>query len=314
MTKFTIRIFFKLILVSSIIILMFSNCASVQSPTGGPRDTIPPKITGEDPKNLTRNFRSDKIEIEFDEFIKLTNEFSEISISPALEVLPEFKAKKRILEIKFSEPLEEKTTYTINFGKAITDVNESNVLKNYTYVFATGDQIDSLSLSGTVTSSLTKEKLKDVTVFILPTRQDSLFGKKRASFFTTTDSAGAFSLKNLRQDTYRIYALSEQGGGDRIYNGQNEEIGFLKDPILLDKNIENIRLEIFKAVPANFSVAERKIESDGRILLTFNKPLLKPSVNVIDPIELNILKTVEISNTRDTARLWLPEIGLPTKI
>ena len=291
-----------------VVLLVLSSCASIQSPTGGPRDTIPPKILSETPDNLSRNFKSTEIQIEFDEFIKLANEFTEISISPAIDALPEYKAKKRNLEIKFSEPLEENTTYTINFGKAITDVNESNILTNYTYVFATGNQIDSLSLSGTVISSLTKEKLKDITVFILPTRQDSLFGKKRASFFTTTDTAGAFSLKNLREDTYRIYALNEQGGGDRIYNGQNEEIGFLKDSILLNKNTDNIRLEVFKAVPKNFSVADRKLESDGRILLTFNKSLLKPSIRIVDPVELNSLKTVEISKTRDTALIWLPEL------
>ena len=308
MANFTIREYLNKILFLGIFHLLVSSCASVQSPTGGPRDTIPPKIVSEEPKNLTRNFTSEIIEIEFDEYIKLANEFTEISISPALDVLPEFKARKRILEIKFTEPLEEKTTYTINFGKAITDVNESNILTNYTYVFATGDQIDSLSLSGTVTSALTKERLKDVTVFILPISQDSLFGKKRASFFTTTDTAGAFSLKNLREDTYRIYALSEQGGGDRIYNGQNEEIGFLKDSIVLNKNTENIKLEVFKAVPNNFSVSDRKIESDGRIFLTFNKPLLKPSVTIIDPVDLNAVKTAEISITRDTALIWLPDL------
>lgn len=280
----------------------------MQSPTGGPRDTIPPKVIKETPDNLTRNFSSKEIEIQFDEFIKLSNEFTEISISPAIDVLPEFKAKKQNLQIKFSEPLEENTTYTINFGKAINDVNESNIITNYTYVFATGNQIDSLSLSGSVISSLTKEKLKDVTVFILPVSRDSLFGKKRASFFTTTDTSGNFILKNLREDRYRIYALSEPGGGDRIYNGQNEQIGFLKDTLLLNKNIENILLEIFKAVPKNFSVSDRKIESDGRILLTFNKSLLKPSIDIIEPIGQNELKTAEISNTRDSAWIWLPEI------
>lgn len=308
MANFSKRVFFQNCLIVSLVLFILSSCASVQSPTGGPRDTIPPKIVKETPANLTRNFAVEEIQIQFDEFIKLTNEFTEISISPAVDVLPEFKAKKQNLEIKFSKPLEANTTYTINFGKAITDVNESNILPNYTYVFATGNQIDSLSLSGTVTSSLTKEKLKDVTVFILPTSQDSLFGKKRASFFTTTDSAGKFSLKNLREDTYRIYALNEQGGGDRIYNGQNEEIGFLDQPILLNKNTENIRLEVFKAVPKIFSVSERKIESDGRVLLTFNKPLLKPSVNIIEPAELDRSKTFEISNTRDTAFIWLPEL------
>jgi len=280
----------------------------VQSPTGGPRDSIAPKIIKEIPKNLTKNFASEEIQIQFDEFVKLTNEFSEISISPALDVLPEFKAKKQNLLIKFPKPLEANTTYTINFGKAIADVNESNVLKNYTYVFATGNQIDSLSLSGTVTSSLTKEKLKDVTVFILPVNQDSLFGKKRASFFTTTDSAGNFRLNNLREENYRIYALNEQSGGDRIYNGQNEEIGFLKEPILLNKNTDNIQLQVFKAVPKTFSIGDRKIESDGRILVVFNKPIKQPAINIIDPAELNPLKTTEFSNTSDTAMIWLPDL------
>ena len=219
--------------------LFLISCASVQSPTGGPRDTIQPVIVKEIPKNLTRNFTGSEIEIEFDEFVKLSNEFTEISVSPAMDILPVYKSKKEILQISFEEALQKNTTYTINFGKAIADVNESNILKNYSYVFSTGDQIDSLSISGKVINSLTKQKLKDVTVFILPISQDSLFGKKKASFFTTTDTSGSFKLSNLREDKYRIYALSEQGG-DRIYNGNSEEIGFLNQAINLNKDTSNI--------------------------------------------------------------------------
>lgn len=289
------------------LLFLISACASVQSPTGGPRDTDPPKIVKETPKNLTRNFSATEIQIEFDEFIKLVNEYTEISISPAIDIPPVYKARKQILEIKFDQKLEEKTTYTINFGKAITDVNESNVLKNYTYVFSTGNEIDSLSIGGNVINSITREKLKDVTVFILPVRQDSLFGKKKASIFTTTDSAGNFKLQNLREDTYRIYALQEQGG-DRIYNGQNEQIAFLNDTIVLKKNIDTIQLQVFKEVPAVFSVQDRKIDPDGRIVLAFNKPLLKPSVQILEPKELDLTKSVEISSKQDTAFIWLPEL------
>lgn len=306
--NFSIRLFLSNIISLTFLLFIISSCASVQSPTGGPRDTISPKIVKETPKNLTRNFIAKEILIQFDEFVNLSNEFTEISITPALDVPPSYKAKKQILEIKFDKPLEANTTYTINFGKAIADVNESNVLKNYTYVFATGNQIDSLSLSGTVSNSLTKEKLKEITVFILPLSQDSIFGKKRASYFTTTDTAGNFSIKNLREDKYRIYALNEQGGGDRIYNGRNEEIGFIDTPILLNKNIDDIKLQVFKEVPATFSVLERKIEPDGRIILTFNKKLLQPSIDIIEPLELDKAKTTEFNTTRDTAHIWLPEI------
>ena len=287
--------------------LFLISCASVQSPTGGPRDTIQPVIVKEIPKNLTRNFTGSEIEIEFDEFVKLSNEFTEISVSPAMDIPPVYKSKKEILKISFEEALQKNTTYTINFGKAIADVNESNILKNYSYVFSTGDQIDSLSISGKVINSLTKQKLKDVTVFILPISQDSLFGNKKASFFTTTDTSGSFKLSNLREDKYRIYALSEQGG-DRIYNGNSEEIGFLNQAINLNKDTSNIELKVFKEVPKLFSVTDRKIENDGRITLIFNKAILNPSLTILEPNELNASKTVEFSNTRDTALIWLPEL------
>lgn len=288
--------------------LFISSCASVQSPTGGPKDTIQPVIVKEIPKNLSRNFNVQKIEIEFDEFIKLSNEFTEISVSPSMDIPPVYKAKKEKLTINFEEALLENTTYTINFGKAILDVNEGNVLKNYSYVFSTGNEIDSLSISGRVINSLTKQKIKDVTVFILPLSQDSLFGKKKPNFFTTTDTAGNFKLSNLREDNYKIYALNEQGGGDRIYNGKLEEIAFLKNPIKLNKDTNNIVLSLFKEIPAKFDVIDRKIENDGRISLVFNKPIIEPSVDISEPISLNSLKTVEFSNSRDSARIWLPEL------
>lgn len=288
-------------------VVLLGGCASVQQPSGGPKDVTPPKVLKETPKNLTKNFSAKKIEIQFDEFIKLNNEFTEISISPALDKEPIFKAKKKILEITFEDSLEKNTTYTINFGKAIVDVNEGNILKNYNYVFSTGDKIDSLSISGNVADFLTKEKLKDITVFILPIKQDSLFGKKRASIFTTTDSAGNFKLQNLRENTYRIYALKEQGG-DRIYNSPTEEIGFLKDSIVLNKNVSGIQLEIFKEVPPSFSVLDKKIENDGRITLAFNKSLLNPAIQIIEPASLDSKKTIEFTSKKDSALIWLPEL------
>lgn len=309
MGKLRVFVFFSISVLGFISILLISSCASVQAPTGGPKDTIQPGIVKEIPKNLSRNFSSKKIEIEFDEFIKLSNEFTEISISPSMDIPPSFRAKKENLEITFEEKLIPNTTYTINFGKAILDVNEGNILKNYSYVFSTGSKIDSLSISGQVINSLTKQKVKDVTVFILPVNQDSLFGKKRPSFFATTDTSGNFKLSNLREDNYRIYALNEQGTGDRIYNGKLEEIAFLKNPIQLNKDTSNIVLSLFKEVPKDFAILDRKIESDGKISIVFNKPIKKPEAEIILPTGLDKIKRVEFSSTKDSARIWLPEMN-----
>ncbi|MFC5285385.1 Ig-like domain-containing domain [Pedobacter alpinus] len=287
-------------------ILLLAACASLQTPEGGPRDTTAPEVLQEKPRNLTTNFKEDNIQITFDEYFKLNSEFTEISISPAQEIPPLFKIKQKSLIIDFKDSLETNTTYTINFGKAIQDVNESNTLKNYSYVFATGPELDSLQIKGKVISALDNKEVKDVTVFILPISRDSIFGKKKPSIYTITDSAGNFSLKNLREDTYRIYALQETGS-DRIYNSPNEEIAFLKDSINLNKDTSEIVLKLFKEIPEVFRTTEQKLENDGKISLIFNKPISKPSLTFLGNNEIKN-PIIDFSSKGDTVGLWLREI------
>ncbi len=297
--------FYSCILISIII----NACASIQQPTGGPKDSKAPKILKETPKNETKNFKSKTVVIEFDEYFKLNNEYAEISVSPAIENPPEFKIRQKSLQIEFKDTLEKNTTYVINFGKAIQDVNESNTLNNYSYVLATGDKIDSLSVSGTVVSSETKEAQKQVTVMLYKANQDTIFKKKRPSIFTLTDSSGNFKFKNLREDKYKIYALKEgESGGDRIYNSPDEEVAFLKNPINLNKDTSGIRLEVFKEKPSKLRLVDRKIENDGRILLAFNKTIKNPSIEISEPKALNTGKLVEFSANNDSAFVWLKEL------
>jgi hypothetical protein len=288
-------------------VLFYSGCASLQTPSGGPRDTIPPKVVEEIPKNLSKNFKGKQIEITFDEFFKLSNEYQEITLSPETEIAPTYKVKKKTLEIDFKDSLEANTTYSIKFGKAIQDVNESNTLKNYSFVFATGSKLDSLEISGKVISSQDNQPVLDATVFLFPIKKDTLFGKKKPTIYTSSDSSGNFTLKNLREDTYRIYALKESGA-DRIYNSPNEDIAFLKDSVVLNKNMSNLSLKLFKQVADKFRTLDRRIEKDGRIDFFFNTPLSNPSLkflgnnNIKNPI-------IDFSSKGDTAHLWLREFA-----
>ncbi|GAB1463121.1 Ig-like domain-containing domain [Pedobacter sp.] len=296
--------FIVLFLLASVL----AGCAAMKSPEGGPRDTTPPKVLKMTPENLTRNFSAKKIIIEFDEYIKLNNEFKEFSISPELEKAPELKAKLKKLEIFLPDTLEKNTTYTLNFGKAIVDLNESNELKNFSYAFATGPTLDSLSISGNVTNALTGEAEIESTVFILPLARDSLFGKKRAPIFTLTDSSGNFKLNNLKKDTYKIYALKEKGG-DRIYQQLSDEIGFIKNPLTLDKNIDSLHLSIFKELAPEFRTLDRKLNPDGSIFLSFNQQLKKPDLTVIFPSKVDQEKQFQFSKNKDSVNLWLNDLS-----
>ncbi len=285
-----------------------AGCASMQSPSGGPKDAEAPKVQKEKPKNLSTGFSASEIELTFNEFIKLNNAFAEITVSPSLEKPLDIKASKEVLTIKLGQNLEPNTTYTINFGKAIGDENENNLLKNYNYVFSSGTVLDSLSISGKVTSATTNEPLKDVMVFIFTKKQDSLLGKKKPSTYTITDEAGNYKLNNLRADEYSVYALKETSA-DKIYNQGVDEIGFSSDKIKLDKSTTGVNLRVFKELPKDFKVVEKKVELDGRLLLVFNKPLKDLSVKELG--ETNYLKNSikKYSKMGDSVLIWSPELA-----
>jgi hypothetical protein len=293
--------FLMLVLVA---ILVF-GCAVPQKPQGGPRDVNPPKLLKATPANQTHNFTAKSIQLDFDEFFKLTNQYQEINISPAQEKTAEFKTNKKSLIINFKDTLQKNTTYVINFGKAITDLNEGNVLKNFTYVFSTGTHIDSLNMSGTVINTLTQAREKDVTVMLFTLKQDSLlFGKKRPTLFTTTDTSGNFTLSNLHEGLYKLYALKETSQ-NKIYDNDVELIAFPSKIINLQTDSSDIQLKLFRQIPPKFKFIDHKFDLDGKVLLTFNKPLDNPVLHILYPPALDNDKYVEINKTRDTALMYL---------
>lgn len=300
-----------LLLFALFIFTAFQQCANMSRPTGGPKDSIPPSVLAELPANFSTNFTERKIQITFDEFIKTTNQQKEFSVSPDLDVPAIFKIRKRDLHIQLPDSLEENTTYTINLGKGLVDFNEGNPILNYSYVFSTGPELDSLSISGSVSDgymqSFDPEKDKDINVILIPTSRDSIFGKKKASIFTTVDTSGSFRLQNLKEDTYRIYAIKEQNN-DRTYNSPDEWIGFLQDSIVLRRDTSGIHLELSKGPVQKFRTLERKLESSGMALLVFNKMLKEPTIRVLDPVVLNDQIIPRFAPTNDSVRIHLPNL------
>jgi uncharacterized protein (DUF2141 family) len=308
MAKITFSLKSNLLYATFVFSALLYSCASMQNPQGGPKDTDPPKIVNAEPKNLTKNFSAKKITIDFDEYIKLTNEFKEFTISPEQEKPPILKVKGKRLEVSLQDSLEKNTTYTLNFGKSITDINEGNPIKNFQYVFSTGSTLDSLSISGNVKNALTGKPELDAVVMIIPLAKDSIFGKRKPSIYTTTDSSGNFKLNNLRKDSYKVYALKEQSG-DKIYQQVNDEVGFLKEPIALTGNIDSIKLTVFKELATVFRIIDRKLNNDGSITMNFNQNLRKPEIKVIDPVAIDQQKYVKFNKTNDSVKVWLSDLG-----
>lgn len=304
-TYLLVPVFYALILGMT----LFYGCGTPGQLMGGPKDSKPPKVLKMVPDNYKTNFKGKKIEIEFDEFFKIENEAKEFSVSPEFERQPILKIKKKVLEVSFQDTLEKNTTYTLNFGKSIADINEGNFIKNFTYVFATGAHLDSLSISGKVTNSLSGAPEIEAVVMIIPLSRDTIFGKKKPSIYTTTDSSGNYTLKNLRKDSYKVYAIKEQGGGDKIYQQSTDEVGFIKEPLVLNENKKDINLHTFKEEAKVFRVVDRKLNADGSIFISMNQKLKKPSLTVIEPAGLDAGKLVKFNKTNDTVKVWLKDLS-----
>jgi len=300
--------FFASISLLFVVVMIAFGCAVQTKPQGGPKDVVPPKLIKATPANQTHSFSSKIIQLDFDKFFKLSNQFQEITITPAPEKQPDYNytKKPKSLIITLKDTLQKNTTYVINFGKSIVDLHEGNVLKNFTYVFSTGTHIDSLSISGKVIDIHTQDREKDVTVMLFSLKQDSLlFGKKKPSIYTTTDTAGNFNISNLHEGIYKLYALKE-ATANKIYDNESELIGIPNKIINLQNDTTGILLKLFKQIPTKFRFLERpRFDLDGKILLTFNKPLEKPAVRIISPVAQNEDKYVLISKTRDTALVYV---------
>ncbi|MBS1500449.1 MAG: Ig-like domain-containing protein [Bacteroidetes bacterium] len=294
--------FFVKILFAFALTAFLFGCASIQKPQGGPRDRTPPKLLKATPPNMTRNFSAKQIRLDFDEYFNL--KLAEISISPAQEKLPIYKKVKKSIVVQFKDSLQKNTTYVINFGKGIADVNEGNILENFTYVFSTGPHIDSLSVSGSVQDLVTGEKQKDVTVMLLTPKQDTIWGKKKPTIYTTTDTSGNFSLNNLHLGDYYIYALKE-ASPNKIYDNENELVAFRKRPIHLQKDTSHVQLVLFKQEPEKARVIGPKFDLDGKMFFTFNKSLENPSVKILSPPGFDDQKLVEFSPKKDTALIYM---------
>jgi len=285
------------------------GCASIGAgPQGGPKDKTPPKVVSMLPENFTRNFKSKKIVIQFNEYFKLADQSKQFSISPDVEILPELKVKGKSLEITFADSLEKNTTYTLNFGKAIVDVNEANALTNFSYVLATGSSLDSLSISGTIKDSQTGKPVIEGVAMLIPLSRDSIFGKKKASIYSVTDSSGNYKISNLRSDTYKVYALKEQSS-DKIYQQSSDEVGFIKTPLVLKKDTQNVNMMIFKEDAKVFRINDRRLNADGSITMSFNQKLQRPDITIMEPKNLDATKLVKFSKTKDSVKIWLTDLS-----
>jgi uncharacterized protein (DUF2141 family) len=224
--------------------LFMLSCAKQTSPTGGPKDTIPPTLLTSRPLNQQTHFSQSTIELTFDEQLLLNNPKEQIIINPDTDNPFEAVAKKNTVTIKFESPFNSNTTYAINFREAIQDITEKNPAENLKIAFSTGDYIDSLKIEGTVIDLLKSQEIKDATVALYQVDTFNIF-KHKPTYFTKTDKKGNFQITNLKPGDYYLYAIDDKNK-NLVVESKSEAYGFQTERISLTQNINNATLPLIR--------------------------------------------------------------------
>ena len=222
---------FPIISAAAVILLpaLFApSCANTtQAPTGGAKDTIPPVIVKLSPLPGSTGVPVSKTSIvfTFDEYVSIKNAAS-IFLSPPQEKRPEAKVRGKSVVVTFPEDLSGNTTYTLSLNDAIADNNEGNIFQGFTYVFSTGDQIDSMYMTGLVQDCINLDPVKGATVLLYKDQADSAVFLRRPFAAARTDDWGFFSIPFIQDTLYRIYAIKD-ANNNNIYDPDTETVGFL---------------------------------------------------------------------------------------
>ena len=203
---------------------MHSCANTTQAPTGGKKDTIPPALYWTQPVPGAVNVDTNKTKLVFgfDEYVTIKNQ-QNIFLSPPQKKAPKAKVKGKNVVVTFEEPLAKGITYTLNFTDAIADNNEGNMFPGFTYVFSTGDNIDSMLVTGTVQDCNTLTPVKGATVMLYKDHSDSAIFKSRPFAACKTDDWGYFCIPYIPDTLYRLYALKDDNN-DNIYQSEDGEL------------------------------------------------------------------------------------------
>jgi len=278
------------------------SCANPTTLTGGKKDKTPPKVVkdGALPKNEQTNFVKQDITFTFDEWVKLNDVANEVVVSPPLAKNPEIKIKNKELIFAFhpDEVLKEDVTYTINFGEAVKDLTEGNPAK-LKYVFSTGDLIDSLVVDGFVIDAIKKEPVKDCLVMLYKNLSDTIVRTETPYYFDKTDENGRFEIGNVKEGSYKIFALAEDQGRRYLFDSETEGIGFLEEPVVVNDTLgKGIGLQIFKE-KEELTLKGEKLVQYGHAKFIFNR----------EPYELDIShedvgQDLRYEYRKDTIHIW----------
>jgi len=299
-------------------VLALWQCAKRGSPSGGPKDITPPKLVRAEPENFSTNFKATKIRLYFDELIKLEDVQNQLVVSPPFKnpaTISPMGGPSRYIEVTIKDTLRENTTYTINFGQSIVDNNEGNPNSFLSYVFSTGDYLDSLTLSGAVKDAINRKADEFISVMLYEIDSaytDSTIYKQPPLYITNTgDSLPFFELRNLKAGKYALFGLKDVNKNNMFDQGQ-DKIGFIEDTITLPTD-SIYGLNLFRE-QLNYKPSVPSLAANNKIIFGYQGDYRDMVIETLTTLPDSVGTTILKERDKDTLNYWFTPTDLDSII
>lgn len=271
-----------------------TGCANIMPPEGGPRDSLAPVLMRATPRDSTKLFTSNRIDLYFNEYVEIDNPQQNMLISPFPEQFPNVTRKLENVTVRMRGELEPNTTYIIDFGKTIKDLNEGNVAKDFRYIFTTGTYFDSLEFRGNVLMAETGEIDTTMGVMLHRSSRDSAVRDEPPRYVTRVDNKGNFRFRNLAPGKYYVYALKDESNRFR-YFAESQAFAFADSSVTVNADTPPVTLYAYATpeVPKPGAVEDdggRK--ADKRLKFSVN--LLGTEQDLLSPFVFTFEKPLQV--------------------
>lgn len=277
---------------------MHSGCAQISAPTGGPKDTLAPVLVRSVPVPNSTGFSGNRITLTFDEYIELKDLSSQLLISPYPKTAPLITSNLKTLTLRLKDSLLPETTYHIDLGNAVCDINEGNPLKNFSFTFSTGATQDSLTIRGRVLLAETGKTDSTLLVLLYRNRPDTAVLSEKPDYVARVGADGRFIFRYLPAGQFRLYALKD-GDGNRYYSAPSERFAFLDTLVRSDSNESHTlyayvekKTPATPATPPSPGEGTKSQKADKKLKYTLN--LNYGKLNLLKPLELQFSSPLSV--------------------
>lgn len=221
--------YFSLALLLALVVF---GCAGQVSPSGGPPDTVPPRIVSTSPGQGSLHVRNSPVVLEFSEYVDKRSVENSIFISPDIGDLT-FDWGTTDVAITYSGELRDSTTYVLTVGTDVTDIrNKNRMASSFSLAFSTGDRIDTAGISGRIFDP----NPSGIMIFayghegrMIDTLHPS---RMKPDHITQTGKDGSFELPFLAYGRYRLIAVRDEYK-NLLYDAEVDQFGLPSSEFML---------------------------------------------------------------------------------